>query len=535
MSSMIRQTRLMRSIPRSCAVRRVYVSLYSTNQCHISRTKINKLTASETSNILVKVQGWVRTNRSQKKVTFLQLNDGSNLEGIQAVWTAPSENELGDNSDQFTTDITKMGNGAAVEVIGTVVASQGKKQKCELQIQSIQLVGDCDAASYPLQKKRHSLEYLRTISHLRARTNTIGAVARMRSTLAFAAHSFFQQEGFLYLHTPIITSSDCEGAGEMFRVTTLPVGCSTNSDSSGDSDSYRDDTEGGNDVVAASKSKLLTDEDDFFGKPTFLTVSGQLTAESYACSIGDVYTFGPTFRAENSNTGRHLAEFQMIEPEMAFSDLTAVMDNAEAFVKHVVAVTMEQREEDFTFFNQFYDKTLKQRMEFLVNQPFIRVSYQEAIKLLQDEIKKDPSKWQFPHVEFGTDLANEHEKWLCENTVHGKACVFVYDYPKAIKSFYMRDNDDEETVACFDLLVPGVGELIGGAQREERLDLLTAKIKEKNMAVEDYQWYLDSRRFGSVPHGGYGVGFERLVCLMTAMDNIRDAVAFPRVPGNAFP
>jgi len=225
----------------------------------------------------------------------------------------------------------------------------------------------------------------------------------------------------------------------------------------------------------------------------------------------------------------------MIEPEMAFSDLTAVMDNAEAFVKHVVAVTMEQREEDFTFFNQFYDKTLKQRMEFLVNQPFIRVSYQEAIKLLQDEIKKDPSKWQFPHVEFGTDLANEHEKWLCENTVHGKACVFVYDYPKAIKSFYMRDNDDEETVACFDLLVPGVGELIGGAQREERLDLLTAKIKEKNMAVEDYQWYLDSRRFGSVPHGGYGVGFERLVCLMTAMDNIRDAVAFPRVPGNAFP
>ena len=408
-------------------------------------------------------------------------------------------------------EVDKFSTGAAVEIEGTVEKSLGKGQSVEIKATSLKLVGECPPESYPLQKKRHSQEFLRTIAHLRARTNTISAVARVRSALALATHTFFQDEGFVYLQPPLITASDCEGAGEMFRVTTLPL------------DRVRDiplTPEGGANFTA-----------DFFSKPAYLTVSGQLSGEAYACALGDIYTFGPTFRAENSQTNRHLAEFHMIEPEMAFADIWAAMDNAEKYVKSAVNHVMSNCPRDLDFFEKFLDKDLKTRLTKLVDTPFVRLPYRDAIALLQEEIPKNRSRWQFPDVEFGTDLATEHERWLAEEKFKG--CVFVHNYPRKIKAFYMRDNADGETVDAFDLLVPGVGELIGGSQREERLDVLEAKMKEFQLDPRDYWWYLDLRRFGSVPHSGYGLGFERLVCYVTGVESIRDAIAFPRYPGNA--
>jgi asparaginyl-tRNA synthetase len=408
-------------------------------------------------------------------------------------------------------EINKLTTGCAVTVTGPLVASEGGKQAVELSATTLTVVGECPADTYPLAKKRHSLEYLRTIAHLRPRTNTVAAVARVRSALAGGIHAFFQQSGFVYVQTPLITASDCEGAGELFRVTTLDM-----------------------DQVPKLKETGAVDyAQDFFGKPAFLTVSGQLAAETHACALGDVYTFGPTFRAENSQTSRHLAEFHMVEPEMAFADLPAAMDNAEAMLKFVVQQVLEKCASDLEFFQGFYDKGLMQRLEKLVTQPFARVAYRDAIVFLQEEIAKDPSKWQFPEVVFGTDLATEHERWLAETKFN--SAVFVYNYPKKIKAFYMRDNDADggETVNAMDLLVPGVGELVGGSQREERLDVLLKKMEDQDLNPEDYWWYLDLRRFGSVPHAGYGLGFERLVTYVTGIENIREAIAFPRYPGNA--
>lgn len=425
-----------------------------------------------------------------------------------------------DNVDENTLkELDEVTTGAAVEVVGPLVKSQGGKQAVEVAATSLRVVGACPADSYPLAKKRHTLEYLRTIAHLRPRTNTVAAVARVRSVLAGAVHEFFQQQGFLYVQTPLITASDCEGAGELFRVTTF------NTDQPSDLPLLKDDDGKPTDQIDYSQ--------DFFGKPAFLTCSGQLSAETHACALGDVYTFGPTFRAENSQTTRHLAEFNMLEPEMAFADLESAMRNAEDMLKFIVQKVLDNCQEDLAFFQKFYEKKLLQRLEKLVSKPFARVSYREAIAYLQEEIAKDPSKWQFPDVEFGTDLATEHERWLAETKF--ESAVFVYNYPKAIKAFYMRDNDEDngETVNAMDLLVPGVGELVGGSQREERLEVLEEKMRALDLEPADYWWYLDLRRFGSVPHAGYGLGFERLVTYVCGVENIREAIAFPRYPGSA--
>jgi len=446
-------------------------------------------------------------------LAFVEVNDGSNLAGIQCVVSF-------DTVDENTLkELDKVTTGAAVEIVGPLVNSQGGKQAVEVAAHSLRVVGACPADSYPLAKKRHTLEYLRSLAHLRPRTNTVAAVARVRSVLAGSIHQFFQQQNFVYVQTPIITASDCEGAGELFRVTTL------NTDQPSQLPLIQDKDGKPTDQTDYSQ--------DFFGKPAFLTVSGQLSAETHACALGDVYTFGPTFRAENSQTTRHLAEFQMLEPEMAFADLESAMRNAEDMLKFTVQKVLDQCQEDLAFFQKFYDKKLLQRLEKLVSKPFVRVSYREAVAYLQEEIAKDPSKWQFPDVEFGTDLATEHERWLAETKF--ESAVFVYNYPKAIKAFYMRDNDDDngETVNAMDLLVPGVGELVGGSQREERLEVLEEKMRALDLEPADYWWYLDLRRFGSVPHAGYGLGFERLVTYVCGIENIREAIAFPRYPGSA--
>lgn len=484
-------------------VKPLRVHYLTTMSVSVERFKVKKIL--ESPNLvgqLVKVQGWVRTVRDQKKFAFIEVNDGSSLSGIQTV----AESEI----STFGA-VSKLTTGAAVEIVGVEVESLGKGQKYELQATEVTVIGDCPSETYPLQKKRHSQEFLRTIAHLRPRTNTISAVARVRSSLAFATHQFFHDSGFVYLQSPLITASDCEGAGEMFRVTTLPLN---------EMKKVPLTPEGGADFTA-----------DFFSKPAYLTVSGQLSGETYACALGDIYTFGPTFRAENSQTTRHLAEFNMIEPEMAFTDLWGAMTNAEQFVKHVVKYAIDTCPNDIDFFQNFMLKTLRERLQKLIDQPFVRIPYKEAIALLQQEIAKDPSKWQYPDVVFGTDLQTEHERWLAETKF--QSCVFVHNYPRSIKAFYMRDNDDGETVDSFDLLVPGIGELIGGSQREERLDVLQKKMKEFNLVEEDYWWYLDLRRFGSVPHSGYGLGFERLVCYVTAIENIREAIAYPHYPGSA--
>lgn len=475
--------------------------------------RVKAVDAKEATEERVCVKGWVRTVRKQKTIAFVEVNDGSNIGGIQCVLS------LENVSEETLKQLDQVTTGCAVELLGPLVTSQGGKQAVELAADTLRVVGGCPAETYPLAKKRHTLEYLRSIAHLRPRTNTVAAVARVRSQLAGAIHEFFQTAGFLHVQTPLITASDCEGAGELFRVTTLDL-------------DHLDKIPRAKD----EKGKALAGADykaDFFGKPAFLTVSGQLGAETHACALGDVYTFGPTFRAENSQTTRHLAEFNMVEPEMAFADLQSAMANAEQMLKFVVQKVLDNCQEDLAFFQKFFDKGLQDRLQKLVEQPFARVSYREAISYLQEEIAKDPSKWQYPNVEFGTDLATEHERWLAETKFN--SAVFVYNYPKAIKAFYMRDNDDDhgETVNAMDLLVPGVGELIGGSQREERLDVLEKKMMQLQLNPDDYWWYLDLRRFGTVPHAGYGLGFERLVTYVCGIENIRDAIAFPRYPGNA--
>lgn len=431
------------------------------------------------------VCGWARTIRDMKNFGFIELNDGSCFKSLQVVL----ERGKLDNYD----DIARQNVGAAFIVHGELVLTPDAKQPFELKADSITLEG-ASAPDYPLQKKRHSVEFLRTIQHLRPRTNLFSATFRVRSVAAQAVHTFFQERGFVYVQTPIITGSDCEGAGEMFRVTTLAPG--------------EKNTDG-----------------DFFNRPCNLTVSGQLEAEALALGLGRVYTFGPTFRAENSNTPRHAAEFWMIEPEMAFADLSDLMELGESLTRHVIEHVLAHCEADVKLFDNFVDKGLLERLQGMLRQPFARVPYAEAIRILEDSGKE----FAFP-VTFGVDLQTEHERYLAEE--HFQRPVIVYDYPKEIKAFYMRANDDNETVAAMDMLVPRIGELIGGSQREERLDRLEARIRELGQNPEDYWWYLDLRRFGSVPHAGFGLGFERLLMLLTGITNIRDVIPFPRTPGN---
>ena len=439
----------------------------------------------------VKLGGWIRSIRGSKHFGFLVLHDGTFFKPIQVVY----EEKLANFQE-----ISKMNVGAAVIVEGILVPTPQAKQPFEIQATSVTLEG-ASAPDYPLQKKRHSLEYLRTISHLRPRTNTFQAVFRIRSMAAYAIHQFFQERGFVYVHTPLITASDCEGAGEMFQVTTLDLN-----------------------NIPKDKEEKVDFTQDFFGKPTNLTVSGQLNAETFAQAFRNTYTFGPTFRAENSNTARHAAEFWMIEPEMAFADLNTYMDTAEAMTKYVIRYLLDNCPDELAFFNQFFDKGLIERLELVANSDFARVSYTDAIELL----KKNDDNFQYK-VSWGIDLQTEHERYLTEQVF--KKPVFVTDYPKEIKAFYMRMNEDGKTVAAADMLVPGIGELIGGSQREERLDVLLARLDELGLKREDYDWYLDLRRFGSVKHAGYGLGFERLLMYVTGIPNIRDVIAFPRTCG----
>ncbi|MBF2006271.1 MAG: asparagine--tRNA ligase [Chlorogloeopsis fritschii C42_A2020_084] len=443
----------------------------------------------------IKIQGWVRTKRELKDFAFIEVNDGSSLANLQVVVNA----ELPD----YETLIKKLNTGASVEVSGVLVASPAKGQRIELKAERLEVYGEADPETYPLQKKRHSFEFLRTIGHLRSRTNSFGAVFRVRNACATAIHQFFQERDFLWVHTPIITASDCEGAGELFSVTSLDL---------------KDIPRTENQTVDYSK--------DFFGRPTYLTVSGQLEAEIMAMAFTNVYTFGPTFRAENSNTSRHLAEFWMIEPEMAFCDLHGDMDLAEEFLKHIFKYVMEKCPEDMEFFNQRIDNTVLATADNIINNQFERITYTEAIKLLE----KADVKFEYP-VSWGLDLQSEHERYLCEQTF--KKPVIVTDYPTQIKAFYMRLNDDEKTVAAMDILAPKIGEIIGGSQREERLEVLEKRIQAQGMKPEDLWWYLDLRRYGTVPHAGFGLGFERLVQFMTGMGNIRDVIPFPRTPENA--
>ncbi len=463
------------------------------------RTKIKEIKFPLSENSLVgqeiNIKGWVRTIRIQKTFTFIEINDGSTLSNFQVV----VDSSLSD----YNALINRITTGASLSIKGTVIKSPGEKQNLEMHANEITILGECDPTHYPLQKKRHTFEFLRTIAHLRPRTNTISAVMRVRNALAFATHRFFQERGFLYVQTPIITGSDCEGAGKMFRVTTLDPG------------------------QAPKISQGEVDyTQDFFNKQAYLTVSGQLNGESYACALSDIYTFGPTFRAENSNTSRHLAEFWMIEPEMAFADLNDDMDCAEAYLKYVFKDVLEKCPEDMQFFNQFISKGLIQRLEHVVNTPFERCTYTYAVEVLE----KANKPFEYP-VKWGVDLQSEHERYLAEEFFVKP--VIIKDYPKQIKAFYMRTNNDLQTVAAMDVLVPKVGEIIGGSQREERLDYLEAKLKEFSLPAEDYWWYLELRKYGSVPHAGFGAGFERLIQFITGMENIRDVIPFPRYPGKA--
>lgn len=451
----------------------------------------------------VVVQGWVRTRRDSKEFSFLELNDGSCLKSVQVVADA--------SLPEYKSVVLELNTGAAAEVCGILAASPGKDQSVEIKAVSVQLIGSCPAEGYPLQKKRHSLEFLRTIAHLRPRTNLFGAAFRVRSAAAFAIHKFFQEHGFVYLNTPIITTSDCEGAGKMFQVSTLDVANPPR-------------VESGN-AGGASAGKVDYSQ-DFFGREAFLTVSGQLEAETFACALGNVYTFGPTFRAENSNTPRHLAEFWMIEPEMAFCDLKGDSELAEDFIRSVIRHVLEHCASDMEFFDQWVEKGLIKSLESVVNADFARITYTEAIEALQ----KSGKTFEFP-IHWGSDIQTEHERYLTEEYV-GRP-VFVMNYPKEIKAFYMRLDEGEKTVSAMDLLVPRLGEIIGGSQREEREEVLLRRIRECNLPEAAYHWYLDLRRFGSVPHAGFGLGFERLVMYVTGISNIRDVIPFPRTPGNA--
>ena len=443
------------------------------------------------------LQGWVRTRRDSKAFSFVELNDGSSLKGLQVVVDAT----LPDYPQ-----VAKANTGAAVEVRGRLVESKGAGQKWEVVATGFKVVGEADN-TYPLQKKGHTLEFLREIAHLRPRSNLFGAVFRVRSRLAYAVHRFFQEKGFHYVHAPIITASDAEGAGEMFRVTTLDLA----------------------NPPRTEDGKHVDDAKDFFGKKAFLTVSGQLNVETYCCALSKVYTFGPTFRAENSNTTRHLAEFWMIEPEIAFADIHANMDLAEAFVKHLFKAVLDERADDMAFFNEQIDKTLIQTLTHVIESPFERITYTQAVELLEKAIAKGRA-FEFP-VTWGVNLQAEHEKYLTEEVF--KRPVIVRDYPKAIKAFYMRQNEDGRTVAAMDVLCPGIGELIGGSQREERLDVLDRRLGEMKLDKAAYWWYRDLRRYGTVPHAGFGLGFERLILACTGMQNIRDVIPFPRTPKHA--
>jgi asparaginyl-tRNA synthetase len=439
------------------------------------------------------VQGWVRTRRDSKDFSFIELNDGSCLRNLQII----AKNTLPNYAA-----LQRLTTGASVSVQGALVASQGKGQKWELVAEKIDIVGTVDD-SYPLQKKCHTPEFLREIAHLRPRSNLFGCVFRVRSRLAFAIHKFFQERGFVYIHTPIITGSDCEGAGELFRVTTIDC-----------KDAPR--TKGGEIDFAR----------DFFARQTYLTVSGQLEAEAFALALSNVYTFGPTFRAENSNTSRHASEFWMIEPEMAFCDLNGNMDLAEEIVKHLILDVRKHCPEEMDLFAKFVDKELFARLDFVVDRPFQRIPYSDAVDLL----KKSGEKFEFP-IDYGLNLQSEHERWLTEK--HFKCPVTVFNYPKEIKPFYMRLNDDAKTVTAMDLLVPGIGEIVGGSQREERLEVLEQNMRRHGMDPGDYKWYLDLRRYGTAPHSGFGLGFERMLMFITGVSNIRDVIPFARTPGSA--
>ena len=446
----------------------------------------------------VKIQGWVRTKRELKEFSFIEVSDGSSLANLQVI--------LNTDLPEYEQIIKRLNTGSAVVVEGLLVESPAKGQRIELQAQSVTVVGDCDSETYPLQKKRHSFEFLRTIGHLRGRTNTIGAVMRVRNACSTAIHQFFQSQGFLWVHTPIITASDCEGAGELFTVTNFDLA----------NPPRRED----------DQDNQVDYQQDFFGRQAYLTVSGQLEAEIMAMSFSNVYTFAPTFRAENSNTSRHLAEFWMIEPEMAFCDLEGDQNLAEDFLKYVFKYLLDHCPEDLEFFNKRINNQVLANADTIINNQFERISYTEAIKLLE----KSDRNFEYP-VEWGIDLQSEHERYLAEELF--KKPVIVTDYPKDIKAFYMRLNDDQKTVAAMDILAPNIGEIIGGSQREERLDYLQKRIQEMNIQAEDLWWYLDLRRYGTVPHAGFGLGFERLVQFITGMDNIRDVIPFPRTPMNA--
>jgi len=449
---------------------------------------IRSILQSDSEIPALETHGWIRTLRSSKNFSFIEVNDGTCLQNLQII----AEDTLPNYEE-----IIACGTGTSLSVKGNLMPSQGKGQKWELHAIEIQVLGG-SGADYPLQKKGHSIEFLREIAHLRPRTNLFGSIFRVRSKMAYAVHRFFQERDFQYVQTPIITASDCEGAGEMFRVTTL--------------DPYN--------------GSAAEPANDFFKKPTYLTVSGQLEAEVFATALSRVYTFGPTFRAENSNTTRHASEFWMIEPEMAFCDLLGDMDLAEDFIKNLVSCALEECSDEIQLFNRFVDKSLLERLQSIKNTAFQRVPYHEAISIL----KKSGERFEFP-VQDGANLQSEHERFLTEK--HFKTPVTVYDYPREIKPFYMRVNDDQKTVAAMDLLVPGIGEVVGGSQREERLDILEKNLNEHHLSPEEYWWYLDLRRFGTVPHSGFGLGFERLLMLVTGVANIRDVVTFSRTPGHA--
>jgi asparaginyl-tRNA synthetase len=455
----------------------------------MKRTKIIKILNDEKAVDEIIVKGWVRTKRNAKNFSFVEINDGSTIKNLQAI---------ADESLSNYEDVKKLTTGSSVSIKGSIVESKGGKQKVELQVKELEIL-DLAPDDYPLQKKRHTDEYLRTIAHLRPRTNKYGAAFRVRSELSFAIHKYFNDNGFRYVHTPIITSSDCEGAGEMFQVTTMDM------------------------ENPAKENGKIDYKEDFFGKKSSLTVSGQLAVEMFSLALGDVYTFGPTFRAENSNTPRHAAEFWMIEPEMAFCDIHGDMDVAEDFIKSITKHVMEKCADDLALFANFVDKTLMDTLNTIINSEFVRLPYAEAIEIMQ----KSGKKFEFK-PEFGCDLQTEHERFLTEE--HFKKPVIVYNYPKSIKPFYMKCNDDGITVAAMDVLVPRIGELIGGSQREHRLDVLTSRIEEMGMKPEDYWWYVESRKFGSVEHAGFGLGFDRMMMLLTGISNIRDVIPFPRTP-----